>query len=179
MIEAAQSGKAPVQRLADRVAGTFVPLVLAIAAVTFVGWCLAAGDANQGLVSAVAVLIIACPCAMGLATPTAIMTGTGRGAALGVLIKSPEVLERSRRIDTVVFDKTGTLTTGQMQLGDVIPAAGENAVVMLARAASVEASSEHPVAAAIVAGADEHGAQDPAGPRLRFDHRRRGQRDRR
>jgi cation-transporting ATPase V len=158
LIQGAQSGKAPVQRLADRIAGIFVPVVLVIAAATFVGWWLAAGDATQGLVSAVAVLIVACPCAMGLATPTAIMTGTGRGAALGVLIKSAEVLESSRRIDTVVFDKTGTLTTGQMQLGDIIPANGENAVVMLARAASVEASSEHPVAAAIVAGAEDHGA---------------------
>jgi copper-transporting P-type ATPase V len=159
LIEGAQSAKAPVQRLADRIAGIFVPLVLAIAAVAFMVWSFAAGDANQGLVSAVAVLNIACPCAMGLATPTAIMTGTGRGAALGVLIKSPEVLGNSRRIDTVVFDKTATLTTGQMQLGDVIPAAGEHAVVMLARAASVEASSEHPVAAAIVAGAQDHGAR--------------------
>ncbi len=158
LIQGAQSGKAPVQRLADRVAGIFVPVVLLIAAATFAAWWLAAGDATQGLVSAVAVLIIACPCAMGLATPTAIMTGTGRGAALGVLIKSAEVLESSRRIDTVVFDKTGTLTTGRMELGEVIPADGENAVVMLARAASIEASSEHPVAAAIVAGAREHGA---------------------
>jgi heavy metal translocating P-type ATPase len=158
LIQGAQSGKAPVQRLADRIAGIFVPIVLIIAAATFVGWWLAAGDATQGLVSAVAVLIIACPCAMGLATPTAIMTGTGRGAALGVLIKSAEVLESSRRIGTVVFDKTGTLTTGQMQLGDVIAADGENAVVVLARAASVEASSEHPVAAAIVRGAGHNGA---------------------
>ena len=158
LIQGAQSGKAPVQRLADRVAGIFVPIVLMIAAATFVGWWLAAGDARQGLVSAVAVLIIACPCAMGLATPTAIMTGTGRGAALGVLIKSAEVLESSRRIDTVVFDKTGTLTTGQMQLGDVLAADGENVLTVLARAASVEASSEHPVAAAIVRGAGDHGA---------------------
>jgi cation transport ATPase len=157
LIQGAQSGKAPVQRLADRIAGIFVPVVLMIAAATFVGWWLAAGDATQGLVSAVAVLIIACPWAVGLATPTAIMTGTGRGAALGVLIKSAEVLESSRRIDTVVFDKTGTLTTGQMHLSDVIPADGENAVVMLGRAASVEALSEHPVAAAIVAGAHDHG----------------------
>ncbi|HET7051322.1 MAG TPA: heavy metal translocating P-type ATPase [Solirubrobacteraceae bacterium] len=159
LIEGAQSHKAPVQRLADRVASIFVPLVLVIAGVTLLGWWLVAGDASQGLVAAVAVLIIACPCAMGLATPTAIMTGTGRGAALGVLIKSPEVLERSRRIDTVIFDKTGTLTTGKMQLGDVIAAEGENAVVLLERAASVEASSEHPLAAAIVAGAHDHGIE--------------------
>jgi heavy metal translocating P-type ATPase len=157
LIQGAQLGKAPVQRLADRIAGIFVPVVLVIAAATFAGWWLAAGDATQGLVSAVAVLIIACPCAMGLATPTAIMTGTGRGAALGVLIKSAEVLESSRRIDTVVFDKTGTLTTGQMQLGEVIPGSGTDVDVLLASAASVEASSEHPVAAAIVAGAHDHG----------------------
>jgi cation-transporting ATPase V len=161
LIQGAQSGKAPVQRLADRVAGIFVPLVLLIAAGTFAGWWLAAGDANQGLVSAVAVLIIACPCAMGLATPTAIMTGTGRGAALGVLIKSTEVLEHSRRIDTVVFDKTGTLTTGRMELVDAIPRDGEHAGELLARAASVEASSEHPIAAALVAGARERGLAIP------------------
>jgi cation-transporting ATPase V len=157
LIQRAQSGKAPVQRLADRVAGIFVPIVLAIAAATFAGWWLAGGDATQGLVSAVAVLIIACPCAMGLATPTAIMTGTGRGAALGVLIKSAEVLESSRRIDTVVFDKTGTLTTGQMRLGEVIPDDGQAPDELLGLAASVEASSEHPVAAAIVAAALERG----------------------
>jgi cation-transporting ATPase V len=161
LIEGAQSGKAPVQRLADRIAGMFVPVVLLIAAGTFVGWWLAAGDATQGLVSAVAVLIIACPCAMGLATPTAIMTGTGRGAALGILIKSAEVLESSRRIDTVVFDKTGTLTTGQMQLGEVIASDGEDPDLLLSRAASVEASSEHPIAAAIVRGAADRGTAIP------------------
>jgi heavy metal translocating P-type ATPase len=161
LIEGAQSGKAPVQSLADRVAGIFVPAVLLIAAGTFVGWWLAAGDATQGLVSAVAVPIIACPCAMGLATPTAIMTGTGRGAALGVLIKSAEVLESSRRIDMVVFDKTGTLTTGRLQLREVIAGDGEDVDELLARAASVEASSEHPIAAAIVQGAHDRGMPIP------------------
>jgi heavy metal translocating P-type ATPase len=162
LVRGAQSGKAPVQRLADRIAGIFVPLVLVIAAATFVGWWLAAGDATQGLVSAVAVLIIACPCAMGLATPTAIMTGTGRGARLGVLIKSAEVLESSRQIDTVVFDKTGTLTTGRMQLGEVMASEGESVDLVLARAASVENSSEHPIAAAIVQGARDRGTAIPA-----------------
>jgi heavy metal translocating P-type ATPase len=162
LIQRAQAGKAPVQRLADRVAAIFVPVVLVIATVTFLGWWLAAGDATQGLVAAVAVLIIACPCAMGLATPTAIMTGTGRGAALGVLIKSAAVLESSHKIDTVVFDKTGTLTTGRMALIDTMTAHGEQDDAVLARAAAVESSSEHPVAAAIVDGARQHGLAIPA-----------------
>jgi heavy metal translocating P-type ATPase len=139
-----------VQRLADRVAGIFVPVVLAIAALTFLGWTVLAGDARQGLVAAIAVLIIACPCALGLATPTAIMVGTGRGASLGVLIKGGEVLERSQRIDTVVFDKTGTLTHGRMRLTDVVPATGEDPNYLLLRAAAAEAGSEHPVGRAIV-----------------------------
>jgi copper-transporting P-type ATPase V len=155
LVEAAQESKAPIQRLADRIAGIFVPIVLALAALTFLGWWLIAGDATGGVVAAVAVLIIACPCAMGLATPPAIMVGTGRGAALGVLIKGGDVLEASRRVDTVVFDKTGTLTTGKMTLRDVATAAGESSEALLARAAAVEASSEHPIAAAIVAGARE------------------------
>ncbi|MDP9442019.1 MAG: heavy metal translocating P-type ATPase, partial [Actinomycetota bacterium] len=112
LVEEAQGTKAPVQRLADRISGIFVPVVLALAGLTFVGWWVLAGDAVAGVVAAVAVLIIACPCALGLATPTAIMVGTGRGASMGVLIKGGEVLERSKRIDTVVFDKTGTLTKG-------------------------------------------------------------------
>jgi cation-transporting ATPase V len=156
LVQGAQAGKAPVQRLADRVAGIFVPVVVAIAAVTFVGWWLA-GDPTQGLVSAIAVLIIACPCAMGLATPTAIRAGTGRGAALGVLIKSAEVLESSRRVDMVVFDKTGTLTQGKMTLRKRAVAGGEDEREVLARAAAVEASSEHPIAAAVVAAARERG----------------------
>lgn len=153
MVQRAQSGKAPVQRLADRVAGVFVPVVLGVAAATFAGWWLIGGDSAHGLVSAVAVLIVACPCAMGLATPTAILTGTGRGAALGILLKSAETLESSRRIDTVVFDKTGTLTNGRMQLRELLPAVGQDVDQLLALAASVEGSSEHPLAAALVAAA--------------------------
>ena len=161
LVEQAQASRAPVQRLADRVSGVFVPVVLALAALTFVGWWLMAGDSLGGLVAAVAVLIIACPCALGLATPTAIMVGTGRGAERGVLIKGGEVLERSRRIDTVVFDKTGTLTRGEMSLSDVISAPGEVSDDVLARAAAAEHGSEHPVAAAIVAGARDRGVTVP------------------
>ncbi len=153
LVEEAQGTKAPVQRLADRISGVFVPFVLALALVTFAGWWLLADDAGGGLVAAVAVLIIACPCALGLATPTAIMVGTGRGAAMGVLIKGGEVLERSKRVDTVVFDKTGTLTRGEMALTDVVPADGESEDVVLRRAAAVEAASEHPVGRAVVDGA--------------------------
>jgi len=149
LVEEAQGSKAPVQHLADRIAGVFVPIVLGIAVLTLAGWW-AAGEPGQGLVAAVAVLIIACPCALGLATPTAIMVGTGRGAAMGILIKGGEVLERSKRIDTVVFDKTGTLTMGRMAVTDVVPAAGIDPVDLLGRAAAVEAGSEHPVGRAVV-----------------------------
>ncbi len=159
LVARAQETRAPVQRLADRVAGVFVPAVLAVAILTFLGWWLIAGAATSGLTAAVAVLIIACPCALGLATPTAIMVGTGRGAALGVLIKSAEALETSRRIDTVVLDKTGTLTEGRMTLRGQRVAAGEDPDLVLARAASAEASSEHPIAAAIVAAAREQRLQ--------------------
>ncbi|MGH9214670.1 MAG: heavy metal translocating P-type ATPase [Acidimicrobiales bacterium] len=152
LVEQAQGSKAPVQRLADRVSGVFVALVIAIAAVTLGAWSLA-GDATAGLVAAVAVLIIACPCALGLATPTAIMVGTGRGASLGVLIKGGDVLERSQRIDTVVFDKTGTLTHGRMALTDAVPGGGEDEAVVLQRAAAVEQASGHPVGRAVVDGA--------------------------
>jgi copper-transporting P-type ATPase V len=151
LVEQAQSGKAPVERLADRVSGVVVPVVLVIATLTFLAWWLIGADAIDGLIAAVAVLIIACPCALGLATPTAIMVGTGRGAQLGVLIKGPEILERSRRIDTVVFDKTGTLTRGQMNVTDVRVAEGEQREAVLPLAAAVEAGSEHPVGRAIVA----------------------------
>ncbi|MEO7398637.1 MAG: heavy metal translocating P-type ATPase [Ilumatobacteraceae bacterium] len=153
LIEEAQGTKAPVQRLADRISGIFVPLVLVLAALTFAGWWLAAGDPSRGLVAAVTVLIIACPCALGLATPTAIMVGTGRGASMGVLIKGGEVLERSKRVDTVIFDKTGTLTRGEMALTDVVAAPGVDDNTLLARAAAVEAFSEHPVGQAVVTGA--------------------------
>jgi cation-transporting ATPase V len=157
LVREAQERTAPVQRLADRVAGVFVPIVLLLATLTFLGWWMIAGETTNGVVAAVAVLIIACPCAMGLATPTAIMVGTGRGATLGVLIKGGEVLETSRRIDTVVFDKTGTLTTGKMTLRDLAAAPGETPDAVLERAAAVEASSEHPIAAAIADGARARG----------------------
>jgi cation-transporting ATPase V len=152
LVDQAQSGKAPVQRLADRVAGIFVPVVIGVAAVTVVGWLIATGSVRDAVVSAVAVLIIACPCAMGLATPAAIMVGTGRGAQLGILIRGGEVLERSRRIDAVVFDKTGTLTVGRLRLLDVV---GDEAA--LSRAAAAESGSEHPIARAVVQGAIDRG----------------------
>ena len=160
LVEEAQGGKAPVQRLADRVSGIFVPIVLVVAALTFAGWAFFS-EPVEGLVAAVAVLIIACPCALGLATPTAIMVGTGRGAERGVLIKGGEVLERSRRIDVVVFDKTGTLTRGEMALTEVRPLAGEEAEQVLRLAGAVESRSEHPVAAAIVAGARKSASRLP------------------
>jgi len=157
MVSDAQSGKASIQRLADRVSAVFVPVVLVIAAVTLVGWLVTGHSATAAFTAAVAVLIIACPCALGLATPTAILVGTGRGAQLGVLIKKPQVLETVRGIDTVVLDKTGTVTTGQMTIGAVEAQSGEDIDVVLARAAAVEAASEHPVAAAIVTAARERG----------------------
>jgi heavy metal translocating P-type ATPase len=157
LVEEAQGSKAPVQRLADRISGVFVPVVALVALGTFLGWWIVAGDANAGLVAAVAVLIIACPCALGLATPTAIMVGTGRGAAMGILIKGGEVLERSKRIDTVIFDKTGTLTKGQMALTDVVAAGGVDDDELLRRAAAVEDASEHPVGRAVVEGARDRG----------------------
>ncbi len=160
LVEEAQGTKAPVQRLADRISGVFVPVVVLIAAGTLAGWALS-GDATRGLVAAVAVLIIACPCALGLATPTAIMVGTGRGAAMGVLIKGGEVLERSKRIDTVVFDKTGTLTKGQMDLTDTVAADGVDPAEVLRRTAAVEAGSEHPVGRAVVDGAQRDGLDIP------------------
>jgi cation-transporting ATPase V/Cu+-exporting ATPase len=154
LVEEAQSGKAHLQRLADRIAAVFVPVVMLVGAATLGVWWLLAGDGARGLVSAVAVLIIACPCALGLATPTAIMVGTGRGADLGILIRSVEALEQVRRVTTVVFDKTGTLTRGQMALvGVVAGEAGETEVLTLAGA--VEASSEHPIGQAVAAGARE------------------------
>ena len=157
MVVDAQSGKASIQRLADRVSAVFVPAVLVIAAVTVVGWLVTGHPATAAFTAAVAVLIIACPCALGLATPTAILVGTGRGAQLGVLIKRPQVLETAGGIDTVVLDKTGTITTGRMTVGAVEAQPGEDADVVLTRAAAVEAASEHPVAAAIVTAARERG----------------------
>ena len=153
LVAAAQSGKAPVQRLADRVSAVFVPSVIAIAVATYGFWVGAGGTATTALTAAVAVLIVACPCALGLATPMALLVGTGRGAQLGILIKGPEVLESTRRIDTVVLDKTGTVTTGTMALAGTAPAAGVERSELLRYAAAVEHASEHPIARAVVAAA--------------------------
>jgi copper-transporting P-type ATPase V len=161
LVEDAQASKGHIQRLADRVAGVFVPVVMAIALASFAGWWLLAGDPQSGLVAAVAVLIIACPCALGLATPTAIMVGTGRGAELGVLIKGVEVLEQTRRITTVAFDKTGTLTRGEMALTDTVPAAGVDEAELLRRAGAVEADSEHPIGLAIAAATSQRVGELP------------------
>jgi Cu+-exporting ATPase len=155
LVAQAQAGKAPVQRLADRVSAVFVPVVIGVAAATLIGWLAAGQPAQAAFTAAVAVLIIACPCAMGLATPTAILVGTGRGAQLGIVIKGPEVLESTRAIDTIVLDKTGTVTAGRMSLADVAAAAGQDADEVLRLAGAVEDASEHPVAAAIAAGARE------------------------
>ncbi|HEX2046965.1 MAG TPA: heavy metal translocating P-type ATPase [Acidimicrobiales bacterium] len=155
LVTEAQSGKAPVQRLADRISAVFVPVVIVLALATL-GWWLAAGEgATAAFTAAVAVLIIACPCALGLATPTALLVGTGRGAQLGVLIKGPEILESTRRVDTVVLDKTGTVTTGRMALVDVVPAPGTTVADVLALVGAVEDASEHPVARAIATAARE------------------------
>ncbi|WP_328693277.1 heavy metal translocating P-type ATPase [Streptomyces phaeochromogenes] len=149
LVEDAQNGKAQVQRLADRVSGVFVPVVLLIAVGTFGGWLGVTGDTAAAFTAAVAVLIIACPCALGLATPTALMVGTGRGAQLGILIKGPEVLESTRRVDTVVLDKTGTVTTGRMTLQEVYAADGTDEERVLRLAGALEHASEHPVARAV------------------------------
>jgi Cu+-exporting ATPase len=155
LVEAAQHGKAQVQRLADRVSGVFVPLVIALAVGTLGFWLGASAGPTAAFTAAVSVLIIACPCALGLATPTALMVGTGRGAQLGILIKGPEALESTRTVDTVVLDKTGTVTTGRMALHDVVVAAGEDRDEVLRLAGSLEHASEHPIARAVVAGAGE------------------------
>ena len=159
LVEEAQGSKAPVQRLADRVAAVFVPIVLVIAVGTLVAWLLIDGDVNAAFTAAVAVLIIACPCAMGLATPTAIMVGTGRGAQLGILIKGGEVLEATRAVDAAILDKTGTVTTGRMALVDAVAGSGVDAALLLRRAGSLEDASEHPIARAIAAGARDRGAE--------------------
>ncbi|WP_328481747.1 heavy metal translocating P-type ATPase [Streptomyces sp. NBC_00377] len=166
LVEAAQTGKAEVQRLADRISGIFVPVVLLIALATFGGWLLATGDTVAAFTAAVAVLIIACPCALGLATPTALMVGTGRGAQLGILIKGPEVLESTRRVDTVVLDKTGTVTTGRMTLQGVYVADGTDERQLLRLAGALEHASEHPVARAVAAGAEERVGELPAAERF-------------
>jgi Cu+-exporting ATPase len=149
LVDAAQSGKAPIQRLADRVSAIFVPVVMGIAMATLIGWLAFGASASTAFTAAVAVLIIACPCALGLATPTALMVGTGRGAQLGVVIKGPEILEHTRRIDTIVLDKTGTITEGKMELAEVAPLNGATRAEILRLAGAVEAASEHPIAQAI------------------------------
>ncbi|MBA2945887.1 heavy metal translocating P-type ATPase [Streptomyces himalayensis] len=153
LVEDAQNGKAEVQRLADRISAVFVPAVILIALGTLLAWLFFTSDTAAAFTAAVAVLIIACPCALGLATPTALMVGTGRGAQLGILIKGPEVLESTRRVDTVVLDKTGTVTTGRMQLQDVVTAPGVDEDELLRLAGALEHASEHPIAQAIAAGA--------------------------
>jgi Cu+-exporting ATPase len=163
LVTAAQTGKAPVQRLADRVSAVFVPVVIAIAVATLAVWLAAGESSTFAFSAAVAVLIIACPCALGLATPTALMVGTGRGAQLGLLIKGPEVLESTRRVDTIVLDKTGTVTTGRMTLVDVAVAQGESREEALRVAGALEDASEHPVARAIAKAATRAA---PAGSRL-------------
>ena len=155
LVEDAQSGKAAVQRLADRISGIFVPIVLGIAVVTLAAWILTGHPTAAAFTAAVAVLIIACPCALGLATPTALLVGTGRGAQLGILIKGPEVLESTRTVDTIVLDKTGTVTAGKMTLLQVITAPDVEESTLLRIAGAVEAASEHPIARAVAAAAIE------------------------
>ena len=158
MVEDAQSGKAEIQRLADRVSGIFVPIVFVIALVVLAAWLLTGNGAEAAFTAAVAVLIIACPCALGLATPTALLVGTGRGAQMGILLKGPEVLESTRRVDTVLLDKTGTVTTGRMTLTEAVAAPGTDPAELLHRAGAVENASEHPIAQAIAQGAAAQGA---------------------
>jgi P-type Cu+ transporter len=159
LVQDAQSGKAPVQRLADRISAVFVPIVILLAIATLCFWLAVGEPASMAFTAAVAVLIIACPCALGLATPMAIMVGTGRGAQLGVIIKGPEILESTRRVDTVVLDKTGTVTTGSMALVDAVPAPGVDRLELLRITASLEHASEHPIARAIADGARDAGIE--------------------
>jgi Cu+-exporting ATPase len=149
LVDQAQAGKAPVQRLADRISEIFVPVVIGLSVLTLAGWLLAGADASTAFTASVAVLIIACPCALGLATPTALLVGTGRGAQMGVLIKGPEILEQTRRVDTIVLDKTGTVTEGALELARVSPLSGATRPEILRLAGAVEALSEHPVAQAV------------------------------
>ena len=153
LVAEAQAGKAPIQRLVDRVSAVFVPVVIGISLATLAGWLALTGDAGASFTAAVAVLIIACPCALGLATPTALMVGTGRGAQLGILIKGPEILEQTRRVGTIVLDKTGTVTEGRMELVEVISYNGVGREEVLRYAGAVEAASEHPIAQAVAAAA--------------------------
>jgi Cu+-exporting ATPase len=153
LVEQAQSGKAAAQRLADRISAVFVPTVIVLALGTLGFWLVDGAPAEVAFTAAVAVLIIACPCALGLATPTALLVGTGRGAQLGILVRGPEVLESTRRVDTVVLDKTGTVTTGRMVVRDVLPAPGEDRAEVLRIAGAAEHASSHPIARAIAAAA--------------------------
>ena len=157
MVAEAQAGKAPVQRLADQISGVFVPIVILVSLLTLAGWLLAGGSVQAAFTAAVAVLVVACPCALGLATPTAILVGSGRASQLGILIKNAEILEQTRSIDTMLLDKTGTVTTGVMSLESVAVTPGAGEASALSLAASVEALSEHPVARAITSGATERG----------------------
>jgi Cu+-exporting ATPase len=169
LVEQAQSGKAPVQRLADRVSGIFVPAVILVAVATFTGWLVSGASPSKAFTAGVAVLIVACPCALGLATPMALMVGTGRGAQLGILINGPEVLEQTRRIGTIVLDKTGTVTEGKMKLVDITLMNGANRSEVLRFAGAVESASEHPVARAIVAAARQELSSLPQVGRFRND----------
>lgn len=153
LVSQAQTGKAPIARLADRISAVFVPVVLVIAVVTFVLWLVLSGDLNASFTAAVAVLVIACPCALGLATPVGLLTGTGRGAQLGILIKGPQVLEDTRTVDAILLDKTGTVTTGKLAVGHTVALNGHSPADVLSIAGSVEAASEHPIAQAIAAAA--------------------------
>jgi len=162
LVEAAQSGKAPVQRLADRISAVFVPVVIAISLGTLAGWLAFGASAAEAFTAAVAVLIIACPCALGLATPTALLVGTGRGAQLGILIRGPEILEQTRRISTIVLDKTGTVTEGRMELAEVHVLNGATRPEILRLAGAVEAASEHPIARAIARAAKQEVGELPA-----------------
>lgn len=157
MVAEAQAGKAPVQRLADQISGVFVPIVIVVSLLTLGGWLLAGGSVQAAFTAAVAVLVVACPCALGLATPTAILVGSGRASQLGILIKNAEILEQTRSIDTMLLDKTGTVTTGVMSLESVAVAPGAGEASTLSLAASVESHSEHPVARAITSGAADRG----------------------
>ena len=149
LVSEAQAGKAPVQRLADRVSAVFVPIVIVIAVLTWIGWYVVGGSASEAFTAAVAVLIIACPCALGLATPTALLVGTGRGAQLGIVIRGPEVLESTRQVDTIVLDKTGTVTTGRMTVNDIVSTSESDVRSVLRMAGAIEDASEHPIAQAI------------------------------
>jgi Cu+-exporting ATPase len=164
LVEDAQAAKAPIQRMVDQVAAVFVPVVLGIALATWIGWLLAGAGSERALIHAVAVLVIACPCALGLATPVAVMAGTGVAARRGILIKDARSLELAHKVDTVAFDKTGTLTLGTPTLTALVPAAGEDARALLAVAASLQRGSEHPLARAVLAAAARQGI-DAAAPR--------------